>query len=384
MPAYRLRTHADLVRRARERGWIEREVGAAAVDRLPAVAVTDAAGASAWLPEVDAPTQPSLHIRIPEAIIHGGNMSLLVEDEVFPGGLAHSFAPSPRWKAPVDGCILYEPRIRRSGPAQAELLGLVCHWGHFFVDALDRLLMLDQDRSAGPWLVSDPDLFGLKPQVDASHAVPQVSGLAQAMGIEWGDGRLEPVARDEDLPVTGLGVWTLRATKPSMSAQSARELRERVLARVPRVPRVPGAEAGGLLFVGREDVKKRVIRQQRQLIEALAARGADIVFPEYMTITQAIDAFSRAARVILPIGSAKFNLAFCRPGTQVLCVNPRGYSQLAGGVTQMVRHMCHALDLRLAFYEVEIEPAKMLLNSNLVFREDDVPGMEAAFERMTG
>ena len=63
-------------------------------------------------------------------------------------------------------------------------------------------------------------------------------------------------------------------------------------------------------------------------------------------------------------------------------MNPRGYSDLAGGVNLMVRHMCDALGLKLAFYEVEIEPQKILLNSNLVFQGQDVPGMLHALEEL--
>ena len=188
-----------------------------------------------------------------------------------------------------------------------ELLGIVSHWGHFFVDALDRLLMIERAGDVrGPLFVSDPDLFGLKPEVDAQHAVPQVSELIRAMGIAWSDASLRAVRSDEDLRVENLGVWTLQSTKPSISAHSYRELRERVFARR------AAPHGDGLLFVGRDDVKKRVLRHQKQVIEALAGIGGTAVFPEHMTVEQAIDAFGNAQRVILPIGSAKFNLCFCR------------------------------------------------------------------------
>ena len=321
--------------------------------------------------------QPQLHLRIPEAILHGGNMGLAIDDGLYPGGLAHSFGPSPYWHGGPDDSVLFQPRPAADAVKDGELLGIVSHWGHFFVDALDRLLMIERAGDVrGPLFVSDPDLFGLKPAVDAQHAVPQVSELIRAMGIAWSDASLRAVRSDEDLRVENLGVWTLQSTKPSISARSYRELRSKVFASR------TAPQGDGLLFVGRDDVKKRVLRHQKQVIEALAGIGGTAVFPEHMTVEQAIDAFGNAQRVILPIGSAKFNLCFCRPGTQVLVVNPRGYSDLAGGVNLMVRHMCDALGLKLAFYEVEIEPQKILLNSNLVFQGQDVPGMLHALEEL--
>ena len=113
-----------------------------------------------------------------------------------------------------------------------------------------------------------------------------------------------------------------------------------------------------------------------------SAHDVHTVFPEFLSIGESITCFRQASRVILPVGSAKFNLLFCRPGTQVVCVNPRGYSELNGGVTLMVRHMCHALGLHLHFYDVAVEPSRMLLNSNLIFTLEDAEALVRIFDTM--
>jgi hypothetical protein len=75
-------------------------------------------------------------------------------------------------------------------------------------------------------------------------------------------------------------------------------------------------------------------------------------------------------------GSAKFNLAFCRPGAAVVCVILSGYAAQNAGVVIMTRHLCHALGLKLAFYEVEIAGRHpTVLNSNIVISEADATHM---------
>ena len=380
MPVYPVHDQGALVALAAQRGWLEGgRLPRTAVHTLPPVQVTDASLKTYELAPAQVETRESATVRLPEAVVHGGNLSLIVEDRVFHGGLAHSYGPSAAFKPLAGGSIRYEPRPVRS-IAGAELLGIVCHWGHFFVDALDRLLAREAAGAQGPcWLVSDPDLFGLKPSVDACLAVPQVSDLIRAMGIAWRPSLLAPVAKGEDVVVTGLRVRSLCSAKPSMSGASLVEARRRV-----GIGDEPLSKGGGtLVFVGRKAVHRRFVRHQDQVAEQLRAlAGARTVYPEHMTRHDAAACFGAAGRVILPVGSAKFNLAFCRPGTRVICVNPRGYSTQPGGVPTMVRHMCHALGLCLAFYEVEIERAKMLLHSNLVFTEADGPALLRLFEHM--
>jgi capsular polysaccharide biosynthesis protein len=382
MPIYRVREQPALIELAARRGWLESAPPCGVTQLLPPVAVSDVSQTVRQLPVADVAHQDSAWIKLPEATVHGRNFSLIVEDCIFPGGLTHSFAPSPHWQAADRGRVSYEPRTKGLPAVDgAALLGLVGHWGHFFVDALDRLLALEASGvQPSSLLVGDPDLFGLAPQVDACFAVPQVSDLIRALGMAWPPAApLLAVPKDGDLAVTGLRVATLRALKPSISAPSFLELRRRLSISEQRIQPADGE----LVFVGRGDVRKRLVRNQDAMVAHLqAAHGVRTVFPEFLSVSEAITCFRQASQVILPVGSAKFNLAFCRPGTQVICVNPRGYSELNGGVTLMVRHMCHALGLHLHFYEVAIEPSRILLNSNLVFTLPDAEAMIRIFDSM--
>lgn len=372
--------HEDLVRKALHEGWVVGDTELRpAREQVPPVSVGDRTAAPQWLPEEDVYSQASLRLCLPEAIVHGGNMGLIVQDVIYPGGLAHSPAASTAMQRVGDGQVRYTPQVSRR-MEQAQLLGLVCHFGHFFVDALDRLLAMNACGALDEnLLVSDPDLFQLGPTIDECGAVPQVSELIRAMGIPWTTRSTLPVPRAQDIAVERLTIQTLRSTKPSVSAPSFLQLRRRL--GIPEVPH--GAGQGSLVFVARGDVRKRLVRNQEQMSAFVRdVHGGVSIFPEFVSIKDAIATFSAADRVVLPVGSAKFNLAFCRPGTRVICVNPRGYTRQPGGVTLMIRHLCHALGLRLALYEVDIEQQPMLLHSNLVFTQNDATALMRLFESM--
>lgn len=334
------------------------------------------------LPEATLETQDSLTLRIPDAVLHGGNFSLIVEDIIFPGGFAHSFWPSPEWRAVDPGTISYQLKRPREVALHASLLGIVSHWGHFFVDALDRLLKLEAlGRLRGPVLVSDPDFFGLRPTLDACHAVPQVSQLIRLLGVALHPDHVIPILKNSDYRVSDLTLCTLESTKPAISPRSIRVLRERM---AEEVDAVDGARKT-VLFVGRSEIKKRFILNQPTVVQHLSATHAvKTVFPEYLTAEESVREFRAASAVILPIGSAKFNLVCCQPGTKVVCITPRGYASMNAGVVLMIRHLCHVLGLSLAFYDVEIEKCEPLINSNLIITTTDVDRIIDTLTRPAG
>lgn len=378
MAAYQVLDQVRLIDLAAQRGWIEGVADPGRKQhRIPPVDFSSG-DRMGTLPEATLETGDSLTLRIPDAVLHGGNFSLIVEDRIFPGGFVHSFWPSPQWTPVEQGRIHYQLKPPREIALEASLLGIVSHWGHFFVDALDRLLRLEAlGRLRGPLLISDPDFFGLQPALDACQAVPQVSDLMRLLGVALDPGDVIPVLKQFDYRVSGLTLCTLESIKPAISPRSILALRERVLSGV--------GEAHGagetVLFVGRSDIKKRFILDQPAVVRYLSTvHRVKTVFPEHLTSAEGVREFRAAAGVILPVGSAKFNLAFCRPGTKVVCVTPRGYAAMNTGVVLMTRHLCHVLGLKLAFYDVEIERCEPLINSNMIISETDADRIVDTFE----
>src|SRR5439155_21883557 len=105
-------------------------------------------------------------------------------------------------------------------------------------------------------------------------------------------------------------------------------------------------------------------------------RVAEPIFPEFVSVQEAISRFSGSSQILLPIGSAKFSLLFCMPGTKVVCIMPAGYAEAEEGVTRMIRHICATLGLKLCFYSCGIhKKASTLLNSDLIIEESDIGRM---------
>ena len=381
MPLYHLLNQAQLIELAAKQGWLE---GVSALSRrfedIPPIDYFSS-GRRGTLPEARLETLSRMRMRIPTAIIHGQNFSLIIEDKIFPGGFAHSFGTSAAWKPTAGGQFYYRPKGMRRVEAKSPcLLGMTSHWGHFFVDALDRLFQLEElKRLDAPLLIGDPDFLDLRPQVDDRHSVPQVSELMRLLGVRLDPGNVIPILKQFDYEASDITVCTLESIKPAISSGSFRMLRQRLLGEVGQVL----DDSREFIFVGRSDIKKRFILNQQALMGYLErVHKAETVFPEHLTVEQAIRTFSSASRIIIPIGSAIFNLAFCRPGTKVVCITPRDYAAQNAGVALMTRHLCHALGLKLAYYEVEIREKHPLINSDMIISEADIGNIVDVFENM--
>ncbi len=381
MPLFKKLNQSEFIELAYLKGWASGKPEIK-IETLPKVSFYSM-GKRDSHPSVEVRTASSILVTLPEVVIQGSSFGLIYEDKIIPGGLAHS----PVWMSSefIDaGNGFYQYTVKKlvaiddTNPC---LLGFICHWGHFFIDALDRLLKYQElnllDRLM---LVADPDFLDLHPQVDATFAVPQVTQLMRLLGIRLDPSRVFPVLKTHDYVVSNMVTCTLEAQKPAISSGNFVKLRERVLGHVDRID----DDKKSLVFVGRSEVTKRLILNQDTLCRYLEqAKGCRVIFPEHLSLDEAINIFSSASRVILPVGSAKFNLIFCRPGTKVICITPMGYTSSKSGLVMMIRHMCHALGLILAFYECEIERAPILLNSNLLISKSDIRRILAEFDDLS-
>jgi len=76
---------------------------------------------------------------------------------------------------------------------------------------------------------------------------------------------------------------------------------------------------GRLLYVGRGSSSRRRLLNERDLMEALASIGFEILQdPASLSFAEQRRAFAEADVIVAPHGAALTNLTFCRPGTKVL------------------------------------------------------------------
>jgi capsular polysaccharide biosynthesis protein len=82
----------------------------------------------------------------------------------------------------------------------------------------------------------------------------------------------------------------------------------------------------GRLYVSRrrfsESVPRRVLLNEAEVVEALAALGFEEIFPEELALAARMAAFARAELVVGPSGSGMFNAVFCWPGARVIELEP--------------------------------------------------------------
>jgi Glycosyltransferase 61 len=355
---------------ARERGLLADPAQAPPTDsvqQLPPIDVHDARGLVARLPEAQAKLTTSFRLRFPEAAIWGGNLLPVVfEDKVLPGGFSHQrgWVTDAANRTNTYGWVELPPLPVVDVPLERPLLlGFASHWGHFFTDTLDRLLALaDNGELQRPLLVD-----ALPPCANAMELM-YLSGLLEEP-IEVHRLKKAALYRTRDLEVQ-----TLTSRKPSAPIPSFLRLRKAMFdASLSQV-----AQRDRALFVGRQAVKLRKISNQAELTRQIEAAGlAECIYPELTPIGEAARTFAAARTAILPLGSAKFNLMFCRPGTRVVCVTPRGYAEDNGAVCQLLRHMCAGLGLPLVFYACASTQgtgprAHMLLHHDLHIKLEDV------------
>jgi Glycosyltransferase 61 len=308
--------------------------------RLPPVDVLGPHGLVTRLDETSATTTTSFRVRFPQADIWGLNLLPVIFDgKVLPGGFSHQsgWVTDAANRTNNHGAVDVPPLPVVDVPLERpQLLGYASHWGHFFTDTLDRLLALRDGGQLGRPLLSD----ALPPCTNALDLMYQSGLLTEEIEVHQ-------LKRHCLYRARNLEVLTLTSRKPSAPVHSFVRLRQAMYdAGLNKTPLHDRA-----LFVGRQQVLLRKITNQEALAQGLQESGlANCIYPELMSIGDAARAFAASRTIVLPIGSAKFNLIFCRPGTRVICVAPRGYAEGRGPVSDLLRHMCEGLGLDLAFY----------------------------------
>ena len=87
---------------------------------------------------------------------------------------------------------------------------------------------------------------------------------------------------------------------------------------------LPPPPAGPRFYISRRLASSRKLVNESVLLDLLEPYGFKHVTMETLTVAQQISLFHNAEIILSPTGAALANLAFCRPGTSVLILMPKG------------------------------------------------------------
>lgn len=289
-----------------------------------------------------------------EAIVRGRRLSTIWKSMLLPTGYAHSL----NWLQ-EGGFHVSPDRMRCLWPATRVidlssdvatcLLGITSHFGHFFTDCLDRILAFERCGMTEK----------VRYLVDGAPP-PQISELLALLGTPLTQSNMVALNPDFDYRVNNLRIASLGGSKPAVTIASFQNLRERVLTRC-----VNSHPSGRMIYVGRKLVPRRNVVNQHELDETLVTMGFSTFYPEMHSMQQSVGAFHGADVIALVIGSSKFNVAFCRPGTKIICIAPEGYVENSGPVATMLRQLCEIFRLELCFCSSKIAGQNQAINSDI-------------------
>lgn len=295
-------------------------------------------------------------VNLPKATIHGNKLATIYNGYLLPSGYSHSF----NW-VEVNG-FNYIDEFRCYGESFREIdisnegfeyfiLGITSHFGHFFVDGLDRLMAFDR-------LVKN--IKNVRFIVDAIPSA-HIMKIINLLGIKVVESNFVILENYVDYKLNDLKVSSLNSAKPAISLESFKEFRSRAIKSIDS--QVNDKTRG--IYVGRKNVEKRSVVNQSEIETYLGSIGISSYYPEENNFEETIAKFNSVDIVIIVIGSSKFNLSLCRPGTKVICLTPLAYVENSGPVSIMLRQLCFIFKLHLCFCSCEIVGLNYGLNSDL-------------------
>ena len=253
------------------------------------------------------------------------------------------------------------------------MIGIVSHWGHFFVDTIDRIFCINNKSNL---VFSDINFFKtFQNDIDKNYCVKQIGELLTFLSIDIDKNLKLILEKDKFYEFNKINMITLSSKKPSISEAIYQKIQDLVIKKNIN-------DKGDLLYVGRNDVTKRRVINQDQVISLIKNIGGKAIFPENDNLTTSIKNFHSSSKIILIIGSTMFNLVFCKKGTHIVCIVPHNYSNEPMNSLAMLRHMCVALNLILDVYEVESSGSHVnLLNNDLILKDNDILNINQLFKK---
>jgi capsular polysaccharide biosynthesis protein len=241
------------------------------------------------------------------AVIEGGRVltsmgAVIAPDDYLIADVAHTSALADPRRHPIFSEFRL-PRVTRSEETVALLTMYASniaghyYYGHWMLDTLPRFALLEKSGIAWDKLI-------------APQATRFQRDTLQLLGV---DASRIIAERDLHIEAARLLVPTLPGLPGNPPRWVCDFLRSRFLPLAP-----PSTRSDRRIYISREKAKTRHVLNERQLTQALEARGFERVPLEDLPFLEQVRLLNEASIVVSPHSTGLTNLVFCRPGTSVI------------------------------------------------------------------
>jgi len=268
---------------------------------------------------------PDVHlIELSQGIVWGRHLVILSPENkvAIPGG--YSF--SRNWAVSLTERHSNQRTELEHKSGRALILGICSHYGHMFVDCIDRNYSKEELSTYDYYVVDElrnfSDWYILNKLRIPRQKIIELKGSA--------------------LQFDSLSCGTNYSLKPNWSKFTLGYLRTWAPSTSPL--------KGGKIFITRKGAAKRNFVDLSTVVNSMQNVGFQPIDTAEFSFEQQISIFSSSQWVVGPIGTDLFNIVFCRPGTRVICLVQRTYFEKMGDNVQMVRSLAASSALHLSFF----------------------------------
>ena len=279
-----------------------------------------------------------------DASILGGNLAIIQNNILYPGGYSYSrnWANYDHYKK-VDESILLEKvnTHKKKLLGKTLVLGIASHYGHFYVDFLDR--NLDSN-------IADYDHY----IIDQAHQF--FFDWLDFFKISLPKKNIISLGFNKIINAEYIDVFSGSSIKPFWSPHTI-NLIEKILP-------LTDVQKNKIIFITRENAKERTFVNLDDVKKEFM-NDFEFIDTGILSIAQQAMAFQKSSLIIGPIGSDLFNLVFATEHTRVICIISKKYAEAYGDNIKMINSLCFIKNIRIIFLISDEETDKKGYKSDL-------------------
>ncbi len=294
---------------------------------------------------VKAISAENMLIEIGPAEVLGGSLGVVADGKtVLPGGytFGRNWYSAGLYEVYEDKIKVPPLRVRELS-GSALVLGIASHFGHFFVDLLDRIAHVDLEQ--WDWLI-----------VDSLHE--NFFEWVDTLNVHFDKKRIIQNPVGQSVLCNEVFCLSGNSVKPFWSSETVKLIRSQTRG---ETTGADSSHGSGALFITREGANKRLFTNLQTIVDTFDV--FDFVDTGTYSLNEQIRIFRSYNLILGPIGSDLFNIVFCNPGTKIICLANQDYIRQQGDNVLMLRSLSHLCGLDLIF--VGCEPESSGYDSNV-------------------